>query len=92
MVAWTEFIMEKSGIAIVNENRALAILGLVLAVVFPIIGLPVSIIALRRARPLGGNTDLAKLGVQISASLLIFGTLVAVGGFVLSVVVPLLSA
>ena len=47
-----------------DENKALAILGLVLAVVFPIAGLPVSIIALRRARALSGDTYLAKLGVR----------------------------
>ena len=49
-------------------------------------------IALRRVAALGGNPSLAKLGVQISATLLIAGALVAVVGVILSVVVPLLSA
>jgi hypothetical protein len=92
MIARAEFITEISGIAVVDENKALALLGLVLAVVFPIAGLPVSMIALRRVAALGGNPSPAKLGVQISATLLIAGALVAVVGFILSAVVPFLSA
>ncbi len=92
MSALSDFITEQSGVTVVDESKALALLGLVLAVVFPIAGLPVSIIALRRVRAVGGNINLAKLGVQISAFLLIFGALFAVVGFILSVVVPLLSA
>lgn len=84
-------IAQTAGVVVVDEDRAITILCLVLSVVFPIAGLPLSVWIRRRIRSHGGDTHLATLAVQISAFILTVLVIVMLVGFFLSVIVPLMS-
>lgn len=86
-------IAQQSGISvgITDANRALGILGLVLSVVFPPVGLCVSLIARAKSRRLYLGNSAADLGVRVGMFLLILYAALALVGFLLSVVVPLVA-
>ncbi|MGN7797624.1 hypothetical protein [Leifsonia sp. 22587] len=67
-----------------DPGRTLGVVGLVLAIVFPIAGLVVSLVARNRSREAGFANGLAKAGVIVSiviiaASLLISFAIIALG-------------
>jgi hypothetical protein len=88
-----EAIAQQSGISveIIDANRASGILGLVLSVVFPPVGLYISLIARAKSRRLHLGNPAADLGVRVGMFLLILYAALALVGFLLSVVVPLVA-
>lgn len=56
-----------------GKNSVLSIVGLVLAVLFPLVGLIISIVAWKHAAETGDNRTLAKVGIIVGAVLFVVG-------------------
>jgi len=71
------------GPAAVDDGKTLGIVGLVLAFVFPIAGLIVSIIARNKSKAAGVENGLAKAGLILSIIFLVLGVIIAIVYFAL---------
>jgi hypothetical protein len=73
---------------VVDSNKALGILSLVLSYFMPIVALPVAIVALRRSKRLGQENLWARLGRNISIFVLSLVGAAMVIGLTISVIIP----
>ncbi|MBO0608560.1 DUF4190 domain-containing protein [Myceligenerans salitolerans] len=68
-----------------DPGKTLGVVGLVLAILFPLIGLIVSIIARNKSKEAGFQNGLAKGGIIVSIVLMVLGIVAAVIGIVLAI-------
>ncbi len=68
-----------------DPGKTLGIVGLVLAIVLPLIGLIVSIIARKKSREAGFDNGLAKAGIIVGIILLVLGIIGTIASVALGI-------
>ena len=68
-----------------DPAKTLSIVGLVLAIVVPLVGLIISIVARKQSRQAGFDNGMAKAGIIVGAILTVLGLIVAIINIVIIV-------